>query len=134
MVDECHCVTEWGHSFRPAYYRLGSVLRRSLPARCTLALTATATQPTEAAVARSLGLPMVLREGCVRENLRLHVKQNTSGARGWCSPGGVGTGKGTGRRGRAAACVPSRAVVGGRQGPSPVPARDPSPHPHRSQA
>ncbi|KAL6777046.1 RECQ5 [Auxenochlorella protothecoides x Auxenochlorella symbiontica] len=79
VVDECHCVTEWGHSFRPAYYRLGAALKRMLPAKSLLALTATATKLTEAAICQSLGIQTTLRETCLRENLRLHVKVNTSG-------------------------------------------------------
>lgn len=81
VVDECHCVTEWGHSFRPAYYRLGAALKRMLPAKSLLALTATATKLTEAAICQSLGIQTTLRETCLRENLRLHVKVNTSGGR-----------------------------------------------------
>ncbi|GFH17107.1 uncharacterized protein HaLaN_13664, partial [Haematococcus lacustris] len=49
-VDEAHCVSEWGHSFRPAYFRLGHVLRAVLRPRCVLALTATATKPTQTAI------------------------------------------------------------------------------------
>ncbi len=51
-VDEAHCVAEWGHSFRPAYFRLGHVLRSVLRPRGILALTATATRPTERCIAR----------------------------------------------------------------------------------
>eukprot|EP00955_Chlamydomonas_euryale_P007031 74627-Chlamydomonas_euryale.AAC.9 len=50
-VDEAHCVAEWGHSFRPAYYRLGHVLRAVLRPRSVLALTATATRATERCIA-----------------------------------------------------------------------------------
>ena len=76
-VDECHCVSEWSHNFRPAYYRLGRVLRHDIGVSHVLALTATATRRTEAAVASSLGIPAcdVLRNASVRENLRLSVSR-----------------------------------------------------------
>ncbi|GAX75225.1 hypothetical protein CEUSTIGMA_g2669.t1 [Chlamydomonas eustigma] len=74
-VDEAHCVAEWGHSFRPAYFRLGHVLRSVLRPRGVLALTATATRPTEQCIAQVLGLPAesVVRDAPMRENLRLKV-------------------------------------------------------------
>lgn len=76
-VDECHCVSEWSHNFRPAYYRLGRVLRRDIGVSHILALTATATRRTEAAVAAQLGIPAcdVLRNASVRANLRLSVSR-----------------------------------------------------------
>jgi ATP-dependent DNA helicase RecQ len=53
-VDEAHCISEWGHDFRPAYRRIG-VLRSGL--RCpTLALTATATPTVREDVSASLAL------------------------------------------------------------------------------
>lgn len=75
VVDEAHCVAEWGHSFRPAYFRLGEVLQRDVQSRCVLALTATATKATEAAVCDVLRIPetQVLRDSAIRDNLRLHV-------------------------------------------------------------
>ncbi|GLC60783.1 hypothetical protein PLESTB_001670400 [Pleodorina starrii] len=81
-VDEAHCVSEWGHSFRPAYLRLGHVLRSVLRPRCVLALTATATRPTAAEVASVLGLGpgAVMREPPLRDNLRLRVLHMASGA------------------------------------------------------
>lgn len=51
-VDEAHCVSEWGHSFRPAYFRLGHILRTVLKPRTVLALTATATRSTQAAISQ----------------------------------------------------------------------------------
>ncbi len=80
-MDEAHCVAEWGHSFRPAYFRLGAALRTCLPSRCVLALTATATPATQAAVRDVLGIPpeSVLRDSSVRDNLRLHVTHTSGG-------------------------------------------------------
>ena len=76
-VDECHCVSEWSHNFRPAYYHLGRVLRGELGIARILALTATATRRTEAAVATALSIAEedIIRTACMRENLRLTVSR-----------------------------------------------------------
>lgn len=76
-VDECHCVSEWSHNFRPAYYSLGRVLRADLGISRVLALTATATRRTEAAVADALSIPEahIVRAACMRDNLRLTVSR-----------------------------------------------------------
>lgn len=69
VVDEAHCVADWGESFRPAYLRLGRV-RESL--RCaSLALTATATPEARGEIIRRLRLrsPRVLAGGFDRPNL-----------------------------------------------------------------
>jgi ATP-dependent DNA helicase RecQ len=54
-VDEAHCISEWGHDFRPSYLRIGDI-RDQLRARCTMALTATATPRVRADIVRALGL------------------------------------------------------------------------------
>jgi ATP-dependent DNA helicase RecQ len=54
-VDEAHCISEWGHDFRPAYLALGQRVA-SLGAGTILALTATATQPVREDIIRYLGL------------------------------------------------------------------------------
>lgn len=78
-VDECHCVSEWSHNFRPAYYHLGRVLRAELGISRILALTATATRRTEAAVVSSLGIASahIIRAACMRANLRLTVSRES---------------------------------------------------------
>ena len=64
--------------------RLGWALRSTVRAQRVLALTATATKATEAAVVSVLGIASgaVLRDSCVRDNLRLHVVKK-AGAGGW---------------------------------------------------
>ncbi|HEX6750698.1 MAG TPA: ATP-dependent DNA helicase RecQ [Longimicrobium sp.] len=73
-VDEAHCVSEWGHDFRPSYLRLGRV-RRLLKDPPIAALTATATEEVRRDIVRQLGLrsPRVLVTGFDRRNLVWHV-------------------------------------------------------------
>jgi len=73
-VDEAHCISEWGHDFRPSYLRLGAV-REQLGNPVALALTATATPRVRADIADRLRLrdPVVLMAPPYRENLRLTV-------------------------------------------------------------
>src|SRR5215471_4930114 len=73
-VDEAHCISEWGHDFRPSYLRLGAV-REQLGNPVALGLTATATPRVRADIADRLRLrdPVVLMAPPYRENLRLTV-------------------------------------------------------------
>jgi ATP-dependent DNA helicase RecQ len=83
-VDEAHCISQWGHDFRPAYRRIAEVRGRfgSAP---TLAVTATATRAVADDVVASLGLadPLVWRGTFDRPNLRLaaHLKDRLTDAR-----------------------------------------------------
>jgi len=74
VVDEAHCVSQWGHDFRPDYLRLGDVAR-ALEVRSIFAATATATPRVAADVARRLGLrdPVRITTGFDRENLSYDV-------------------------------------------------------------
>ncbi len=73
-IDEAHCISQWGHDFRPEYLRLGE-LRRALLAP-TIALTATATPRVLAEIQEALGFhdACVVRGSFVRENLRFSVR------------------------------------------------------------
>lgn len=73
-VDEAHCVSEWGHDFRPAYLEIGT-LREELEETPMLACTATATPPVRRDVIEQLGLrdPARVIRGFDRPNLRWTV-------------------------------------------------------------
>ncbi|XP_078483464.1 ATP-dependent DNA helicase Q4 [Ciona intestinalis] len=55
-VDECHCLSEWSHSFRPSYLRVCKVLKDQLGIKCLVGLTATSTRSTCISVAKQLGI------------------------------------------------------------------------------
>ncbi len=73
-VDEAHCISEWGHDFRPDYTRLAQ-LRQTLGNPTTLALTATATPDVQRDIIKQLGLSpdtvTTFHEGIDRPNLEL---------------------------------------------------------------
>ena len=73
-IDEAHCISEWGHDFRPDYARLGQ-FRQRLGCPQTIALTATATPFVQNDIARVLELeePRTFVTGFARENLRFEV-------------------------------------------------------------
>jgi len=54
-IDECHCVTKWGHDLRPAYQKIGE-FRKQLGDPITIALTATATKPVREDIRTVLNL------------------------------------------------------------------------------
>jgi ATP-dependent DNA helicase RecQ len=75
-VDEAHCISEWGHDFRPAYLALGQRVT-GLQAGQILALTATATPPVRDDIIRYLGLrdPEILVASPHRHNLMFSVRE-----------------------------------------------------------
>jgi ATP-dependent DNA helicase RecQ len=80
-VDEAHCISHWGHDFRPAYRNL-SGLRARFGAP-VLALTATATPEVVTDIAGQLGMrdPLLVRGSFFRANLRLHAVKKGEGPR-----------------------------------------------------
>ncbi len=80
-IDEAHCVSEWGHDFRPEYRQLKS-LRKRYPDIPTLALTATATDRVRSDIIQQLGLkqPSIHTASFNRQNLYYEVRPKTKNA------------------------------------------------------
>jgi ATP-dependent DNA helicase RecQ len=76
-IDEAHCISQWGHDFRPDYLQIGDMLG-ALPNARTLACTATATPVVRDEILERLGLdtdtPQILR-GFARPNLALRARE-----------------------------------------------------------
>jgi ATP-dependent DNA helicase RecQ len=79
VVDEAHCISVWGHDFRPAFKRiinLVNLLPKGLP---VLATTATATKKVEADIAQQMGGNLtIIRGNLMRDNFKLFVIKVTS--------------------------------------------------------
>ncbi|MGE0762672.1 MAG: ATP-dependent DNA helicase RecQ [Bdellovibrionales bacterium] len=75
-IDEAHCISQWGHDFRPEYARIGE-RRKAMGNPPTLALTATATQAVQKEIVENLGLvgEPVWNVGLERSNLFLAVRE-----------------------------------------------------------
>jgi ATP-dependent DNA helicase RecQ len=73
VVDEAHCISDWGHDFRPDYRRLRTLLDELSSGTPVLATTATANARVTTDVAEQLGDALVLRGTLDRESLRLGV-------------------------------------------------------------
>ena len=79
VIDEAHCISEWGHDFRPAYLSLGAAVK-TLGSPPVLALTATATPEVIADIEKQLDLGKlrVVKTGIYRPNLQFEVKRLTN--------------------------------------------------------
>lgn len=75
-VDEAHCISEWGHDFRPEYRRLREMMEQINPSAPVIALTATATPKVQSDIVQNLGLrsPEIFISSFNRPNLYYEIR------------------------------------------------------------
>lgn len=112
-IDEAHCISEWGHDFRPEYMHIGQILQQ-LPQAHVLACTATATPVVRDEILERLGLPAStpqLLRGFARPNLAFRVLETQSKAQRTQAIDGLlrdGLGEAGSGRGTAIIYAPTR--------------------------
>ncbi len=79
-IDEAHCISQWGHDFRPEYRQI-FVLRERFPNIPCIAVTATADDPTRQDIMERLNLPRLFTAGFDRPNIRYEVGSKNSPTR-----------------------------------------------------
>jgi len=79
-IDEAHCISQWGHDFRPEYRQIFA-LRERFPNIPCIAVTATADDPTRSDIMERLNLPRLFTAGFDRPNIRYEVKSKNNSSR-----------------------------------------------------
>ncbi|PLT35041.1 DNA helicase RecQ [Bacillus sp. V5-8f] len=79
-IDEAHCISQWGHDFRPSYLKIQALINQLRSEPLILALTATATTAVQQDICRSLGIVEkdVVATGFSRDNLYFSVVKGTN--------------------------------------------------------
>ena len=78
-IDEAHCISEWGHDFRPEYRNIRAIIERLSPGIPLVALTATATPKVQEDIVKNLGMKdaLLLKSSFNRPNLYYEVRPKT---------------------------------------------------------